>query len=344
MSAPPVTVFFHPRQLDHRPVYEWAFGDKLAHPETSGRAENILGALNAEPTGFTVRTPTEIPEALLRTVHDPRLSTVYRSACSSVEAGATYYPSVFPKRHQNKPDPTNLNQSGFFCFDSGTPLTSLTWEAAAWSAASALEAARIVQKGEARVAYSLSRPPGHHASRDLFGGYCYFNNAAVAATRFEGRGKLAILDIDFHHGNGTQAMFYRDPNVLFISIHGDPATFYPYFSGYASERGAGEGEGFTMNLPLPTGTDGQEYVGVLERVVIPALRTFNPAALIVSAGFDTYRDDPIGRFTLDTDDFARVGSVLGRLALPTVVVQEGGYRVDALGRNVVSFLRGMSER
>lgn len=344
MSKPVLPVFFHPVQLSHKPLYEWAFGTKLEHPETTTRAEKILAAIGAAGSVFALHTPSAMPEALLKRLHDPRLVTLYRRAEQDLADDATFYPSVFPKRHQNRPDPESIHHAGFFCFDSGTPLTKLTWAASAWSAACAHDAAKLVASGKSRFAYALSRPPGHHASRDLFGGYCYFNNAALAVAALRERGgKVAIVDIDFHHGNGTQAMFYRDPEVLFVSIHGDPREFYPYFSGFATERGAGDGEGFTLNHPLPKGADWQEYARVLDTQVLPAIRSFGASALIVSAGFDTYRDDPIGRFTLETDDFATLGGRLASLGLPTVIVQEGGYCVEALGANVAAFLEGARE-
>lgn len=321
-------------------MLEWAFGHRLRHPETSRRAERILATLARYPRTFIVRPPARIPLALIRRVHHHRLLTLYQTA-RSLPQGETFYPSVFPKRSQTVGDPFDIHQAGYFCFDSGTPLHALTWEAATWSAACAVEAASIVARGASRLAYALSRPPGHHASRDLLGGYCYLNNAAVAVERLRRRGRVAVLDIDFHHGNGTQSIFWRDPSVLFVSIHGDPRHFYPYFSGYASEVGAGRGSGFTLNLPLPAGTNGTEYLDVLCREALPAIAAFEPATLVISAGFDTWKDDPVGDFALETDDLERVGEAIGTLELPAVVVQEGGYATDALGRNVVAFLAGL---
>lgn len=338
----PTLVLFDPIQLDHHPKYEWTFGRKIAHPETAQRAERILAALEEEPALFRLQAPKKAPpRADLARIHDPRLTTLYRSALD-LPRGTTFYPSVFPKRHQTKPDPRDIHQAGYFCFDSGTPLASTTYSAAMGSAACAVAAAAAVSGGRHGHAYALCRPPGHHAQRDLFGGYCYFNNAALAASRLRRHGRGAIVDIDFHHGNGTQALFYRDPSVFFASIHGHPRDFYPYFSGLARERGEGRGEGSTLNVPLPEGCDGQEYLRVLRRRVLPAVRAFRPAWLVVSAGFDTHRVDPIGAFELETSDYVTVGEDLGRLGLPTVVVQEGGYATKVLGRNVVSFLRGLA--
>ncbi len=343
MSAAQTTlVYFDPVQLEHAPRYEWTFGRRVPHPETARRAERIAAALRASPTRFSMRVPPlPEPKKELARVHDPRLGVLYRSASRLIARGASYAPSVFPRRDQSDPDPRDIHQAGYFCFDSGTPLTAGTYVAAMRSAACAVAAAKAVASGVVDHAYALCRPPGHHAQRDLFGGYCYFNNAALAAERLRPLGRGAIVDIDFHHGNGTQALFNEDPSVLFASIHGDPRAFYPYFSGYAAERGEGSGRGATLNLPLPAGCDGQEYLRVLRRRVRPAIVAHDPQWLIVSAGFDTHRADPIGDFALETEDYFVIGEELGRLRLPTVVVQEGGYATAVLGHNVVSFLEGL---
>lgn len=334
-------VYFHHDQLKHKPMYEWAFGKRLSHPETTSRAENILTALQEQPDRFDIRLPDPISLARLTALHNPDLAVLYQAA-SSLPKHGTYCPNVFPKRDHCAPKPTDLNHAGFYCFDSGTPLTSTTWMAAAWSASCARQAAEQVSRGTSALSYALCRPPGHHASRDLFGGYCYFNNAAIAAEELRrSHRRLAILDIDFHHGNGTQSLYYRDKSVLFLSIHGDPREFYPYFSGHAKEVGEGPGKGTTINLPIPSGCDGQEYFRVFSRRVVSALKRFRPGALVVSAGFDTYEKDPIGAFTLRTPDFQELGERIGKLSLPTVCVQEGGYCTDQLGRNVRAFLTGL---
>ncbi len=334
-------VFFHPDQLIHKPMYEWAFGDKIPHPESTSRAESILKAVQRSPASFEIFQPDKIPMDWIHKTHDSRLVRVFQ-ASQHLAAEVTYSPSVFPKRSQCVGNPDDLNQAGFFCFDSGTPLAKTTWGAATWSAACAMAAGEeVFYKRKTPFAYSLSRPPGHHASRDLFGGYCYFNNVAILAKRLKKRGRGVILDIDFHHGNGTQQIFYRDPSVLFISIHGDPRDFYPYFSGYPEETGAASGVGFNMNICRPRGCDGQEYKSILENTVLPALRAYDPKWFLISAGFDTVADDPVGGFTLSTSDLHEIGGLLASVKIPTVAVQEGGYASDTLGKNVVSFLEGM---
>ena len=337
-----IPVYFHPDQLNHKPLYEWAFGDKIDHPETTSRAESIYNELLKEPGLFDIRRPEGYPTKSLKDTHNESLMKLYHTA-EALPPEQTYYPSIFPNREVAKGDPTNIRHAGFFCYDSGTPLNASTWTAAAWSAACADQAAALMETGKVPVAYSLCRPPGHHASRNLFGGYCYFNNAAIGAKRLRKFGKIAILDIDFHHGNGTQSIFYRDPDVLNVSIHGDPKAFYPFFSGFLEETGMGKGVGFNKNIPLPEKTDGQEYLKVLKKEALSEITKYQPKVLIISAGFDTYKEDPVGDFSLETDDFFDVGLEIARLKLPLLVVQEGGYHSPTLGKNVSSFLHGVVE-
>lgn len=339
--AAKIPVFFHRDQLNHKPLFEFAFGDKIMHPETTARAENILAALESRRGDFDLIAPEDFPLKAIKAIHNHKMIKAIQSA-TSLPLDQTFYPSVFPYyRDKSKLDPTNIKHAGAFCFDSGTPLNATTFSAAAWSAACAYNAAEMVASKQASVTYSLCRPPGHHASKDLFGGYCYFNNAAIAAKKLrETVDKVVIVDIDFHHGNGTQVLFDRDPSVLVISIHGDPNLFYPYFTGFSSEIGTGPGKGFNLNIPLPGGVDRQEYLSQVEQQIIPRIKDFGPKALVLSAGFDTYVADPIGSFCLETADFTEIGSRFFSLNLPTVILQEGGYEETSLGRNVLSFLDG----
>src|SRR5690606_17707426 len=219
-------------------------------------------------------------------------------------------------------------------------LNNKTLSAAGWSAACALEATKLVAQGKEQVTYALSRPPGHHASFDTYGGYCYFNNAAIAARELKKKGRVVIFDIDFHHGNGSQEIFYEDPDVMVISIHGDPRDYFPYLMGFPEETGKGEGSGFNLNIILPTGAKIKTYENALKRQVFPTIKAFEPSYLIISAGFDTYRLDPIGKFELDTPDYERLGRLICDLKLPTVILQEGGYYTKDLGLNARSFLKG----
>jgi acetoin utilization deacetylase AcuC-like enzyme len=228
---------------------------------------------------------------------------------------------------------------GAFCFDTATPIVEGTATAARAAVDIALTTLDLVLAG-APLAYGLCRPPGHHAGRNLIGGYCFFNNAAIVAEALRARGaeRVAILDVDFHHGNGTQQIFWERDDVLYVSLHGDPAGVYPYYSGYAVERGANQGEGFTLNLPLPAGTEGDAYLAALDEA-LDAVRAFDAdAPLVISLGFDTYHTDPISNLALRTDDYARIGAAIAGLRMPIVALQEGGYAVEALGANAVAFL------
>ena len=340
MNLDRTPVWFHRDQLDFKPLYEWAFGERINHPETTARAESILAALQDEPSLYELRAPTEVPREALRSIHSMNLLTLYNTA-RDLPDGQAFYPTVFPRSNQGAADPTNIRHAGAFCFDAGTPLNAQTWTAAAWSAACAAEAALAVGSGDHPLAYALSRPPGHHATRDLFGGYCYFNNAVIAVDQLRARGRVAVVDIDFHHGNGTQSLLWDDPTTLVINIHGDPRDFFPWFAGFAHETGGEHARGLNMNFPLPGGCDGQAYREVLNQHVAPAIQNFAPDFLVLSAGLDGYHLDPIGHFALLTEDFRAIGEFFGRLHLPTVVVQEGGYHAAHLGRNALALLGGL---
>lgn len=341
MAKPRTPVVFHDAQLDFKPRYEWAFGEKIAHPETTSRAESILAAVERDSDAFERIVPSAIPLSAMRAQHNANLLTLYDTAAAQLAGEETFHPMVFPQKRDGMGDPTNLHRAGSFCFDSGTPLARNTREAAGWSAACATTAAGLVGRGEVSLAYALSRPPGHHATREAFGGYCYLNNAALAARALRRRGRVAVVDIDYHHGNGTQSLFYRNPNVLTVSVHGDPADVFPYFAGFANETGLGKGVGCNLNLPLPRGVDGQAWLRVFDSQVLPLLQRFDPDFLVIAAGFDTYVRDPIGHFTLEIPDYLTIGERLGQLGLPTVVVQEGGYYAAHLGRLATTFLHGM---
>ena len=229
---------------------------------------------------------------------------------------------------------------GYYTFDLTAPLLAGTYEAALGSARCALTAANRVLHGDP-TAYALCRPPGHHAGRDYSGGYCYFNNTALAARLLSARGPVAVLDVDYHHGNGTQDIFWEDDRVLTISLHCDPRMDYPYFVGFADEIGGEAGAGYNLNLPLPPRTDGAGYLTALD-LALERVRQFDPWALVIAAGFDTYGGDPISKFDLITADYAEIARRLHGLNRPAVIVQEGGYNLDVLGRNVVAFLEPFS--
>jgi acetoin utilization deacetylase AcuC-like enzyme len=230
-------------------------------------------------------------------------------------------------------------QLGAYCFDKATPIVKGTWSAAREAVNIALSAADAVHNGE-RGAFALTRPPGHHASGDVYGGYCYLNNVAVAAQWLRDKGRRpAILDVDYHHGNGTQAIFYRRNDVFFVSIHADPSFAFPLFLGYADEKGEGAGEGKNINFPLPRQTAWPDYLQVLDRA-LAAVKDFGADVMLVSLGLDTFEGDPMCRFKIRTEDYLRMGEAIGRAGLPCVFVFEGGYNTELLGVNTVNVLEG----
>jgi acetoin utilization deacetylase AcuC-like enzyme len=232
----------------------------------------------------------------------------------------------------------------YYSFDAGTPITAGTWRAAVASAEVAMTGMKLVKGGE-RSVFSLCRPPGHHAGSDFYGGYCFFNNAAIAAQGFRdgGAARVAILDVDYHHGNGTQEIFYRRDDVLTISIHADPKQEFPFFLGHADERGEGRGEGAHLNLPLPWGISWTEYGPALD-TAMRRIAEFAPDAIVVSLGVDTFEKDPISKFKLKHEDYLRTGEVIAAAGKPTLFVMEGGYAVDELGINAVNVLQGFEAK
>jgi acetoin utilization deacetylase AcuC-like enzyme len=305
--------------------------------EAPVRISSILNQLDG--SGLMQRIePRAYPESCIRAVHDPGLVDYLRRACAAAPEGKSIYPYIFPIRNAARP-PRDLSvQAGYWCIDTFTPIHRNAYPAARRGVDCTLTAADEILAGR-RFAYALVRPPGHHAERRAFGGFCYFNNAAVAAHYLSSHGRIAILDVDYHHGNGQQDIFWDRDDVLTVSIHGDPSFAYPYFSGFEDERGGGPGEGFNLNLPLPELVDGPAYRVTLERA-LERIAAFRPLIVIVALGFDPAKGDPTGTWLLTARDFAANGRMIGGLGLPTLVVQEGGYRTRTLGLNARSFFEG----
>ena len=306
--------------------------------ESPVRIRSILSKI--EPTGLFRRVqPRSYPDRHLKAVHDADFLDYLRRACAGVPQGKSVYPYVFPIRNGARPPKELSVRAGYYCIDTFTPLNQNAFQAARLAVDCTLTAADQILGGH-RLAYSLVRPPGHHAERRSFGGFCYFNNAAVAAHYFSRLGKVAILDIDYHHGNGSQEIFYEREDVLTVSVHGHPNFTYPYFSGFSDERGTGPGEGLNLNIPLPEQIDGPAYRRALTKA-LKAVVGFAPDLLIVALGLDTAKGDPTGTWDLVKKDFRENGRMLGSLGLPILVVQEGGYRTGTLGTNARSFFEGL---
>jgi acetoin utilization deacetylase AcuC-like enzyme len=393
----------NPEHTRHDPPYEILDGLTKPYFEVPQRVAIISAALAA--AGFPAPEPARAfgLEPLLAVHKRDYVEYIEQAHGRWVAAGlgaTPVLPCVFPLAGLRAGSASPQARAGQYCFDLSAPITAGTYAAARGSADAALTAAALLLDGE-RSAYALCRPPGHHAAAAMAGGYCFFNNAAIAAHylavserdaqaldkaspcgvlryRSDGwmrrdqvpphlpagpqaphprcgsgqKGNLvtnlalagvgvAVLDIDFHHGNGTQAIFYERSDVFCVSLHADPAREYPYFLGYADERGAHAGEGYNLNLPLPAGIDDKAYLSALE-TALTAISNYSPRYLVVSAGFDGFVADPLGDFSLSSAGFATIGQRIAQLGLPTLFVQEGGYAIDDLGRNLVSLLSGFA--
>ncbi|WP_366657348.1 histone deacetylase family protein [Fodinicurvata sp. EGI_FJ10296] len=309
--------------------------------EMPRRAHTILARVREVGLG-AIDAPTDHGTAPLGRIHSAPYLSFLESAWdewSKLHGEIDAMPLNWLVRGLRQKEPRYIDgRIAFYAGDAGTPITAGTWRAATSSANVALTGVDIMQAGE-RTAFSLCRPPGHHASADVYNGYCFLNNAAIAAQawRDAGADRVTILDVDYHHGNGTQAIFYDRGDVQVVSIHADPMEEYPYFLGHADERGVGAGEGANLNLPLPFGTDYARFGEALD-TACAAVADFGPDVVVLSLGADTYKDDPISKFKLESDDFNRIGERIAGLALPTHFVMEGGYAVDALGVNVCNVL------
>jgi acetoin utilization deacetylase AcuC-like enzyme len=304
------------------------------------RVPSILKELDRTEI-FERRAPRHFGIQHVENVHDREFVRFLRNACANVPPASSVYPYVFPMRNRARPPRELPLRAGYYCIDTFTPLNANAYKAALGSVDCTLTGAECLLDGD-RAAYALVRPPGHHAEHRSFGGFCYFNSAAVAAHYLSDHGRVALLDIDYHHGNGSQDIFWRRRDVLTVSIHGHPRFTYPYFSGFADETGEGDGKGYNTNLPLPENIDGLRYREELTRA-LHIVRKFTPQFLVVALGLDTAKGDPTGSFRLIARDFRANGQLIGGLGLPTLVVQEGGYKTQTLGVNARHFFTGFWE-
>lgn len=303
------------------------------------RIESVLRGLEQIPYE-RVETRRQ-DEALLNAIHDPELVSYLKAISEKLEEKQVVYPEVFPIRRPDRRPRELESRAGYYCMDTFTPLTHTVWRSA-WSAVcTALTAADLLIEGN-RFVYALVRPPGHHAERRVYGGFCYLNNAAAAAQKLSRFGKTAILDIDYHGGNGTQDIFYERADVYTLSIHGTPNLSYPHFAGFEDERGAGDGKGYNRNFPLRRGVDDEHYLDVLDQA-LGIIRRYGPTWIVLSLGYDIMKGDPTGSFLITVKGIREIGRRIGKLGLPTLVVQEGGYSLSNLRRGTAAFFAGLGE-
>jgi len=337
-------VVHSPRHAQHDPGFFLVRGQPQRSTEQPERAERLLAA--ARRAGHAVREAEGFGAGPRAAVHTPDYLRFLEEGWEAWQAlpgaAAEIIPNVPPSRaHASYPD-SIVGRAGWHMADTACPVGRGTFAAACAAADTAVTAAEVLLDG-GREAYALCRPPGHHAYADMAGGFCFLNNSAIAAQWLRrAHRRVAILDVDLHHGNGTQGIFYRRPDVLTVSIHADPSRFYPFFWGYAHERGEGQGEGYNLNLPLPIGSGDEAYLPALEEAK-KTIRAFAPGALVVALGLDAFEKDPLAGLAVTTPGFARIAAAIAELDLPTLLVQEGGYLTDELGDNLVSFLTGFEE-
>ncbi|GMG84206.1 histone deacetylase family protein [Paralimibaculum aggregatum] len=333
---------YHPAQRAHDPKHFLSSGAPQPNPEQPARVDALLGAL--ERRGIAPAAPADRGLGPIARVHTAEylrfLQTIHARWRRIEGASEEVIPNIHPDRRSASYPLSAVGQAGYHQADTACPISAETWGSAYWSAQTALGAADLVLGG-ARAAYALCRPPGHHAFADLAGGFCFLNNTAIAADHcLRGGRRPAILDVDLHHGNGTQGIFYARGDVLTVSIHADPARYYPFFWGHAQERGEGPGLGANLNLPIPRGTADAGFLDALERG-LERIAAFGPDVLVLALGLDAFEGDPFGGLAVTTPGFARIAEAIGRLGLPLVIVQEGGYLCAELGANLESFLSGL---
>jgi len=334
-------IFYSEKHRKHDPQFEvFEAGLRVPYLENPDRMDQILRALRGV-NWADVMEPLDFGLEPIRAVHDEEYLDFLASAWtewqdSDVQDKSTVLPATFALRREPRKPKSLLGRAGYHMMDLSACIVEGTYKAALSSANCALNAGLVVANGD-RSSFALCRPPGHHAGVDYAGGYCFINNAAVVANWLSVKGHVAVLDVDYHAGNGTQDIFYSRDDVLTISIHADPDFEYPNFIGFADERGKGRGFVFHQNYPLPAGTLDTGYLETLDKA-LSLIANFKPTYLVVSAGMDIYADDPLGKIKVSTEGIGEVGKRIASLSLPTVVVMEGGYANEALGKNILAFL------
>lgn len=316
-----IAVYFNPDHILHNPVYELYDGLKAPYAEKADRIKAIIEGVKdfgIEPNEVKI----EISQKYLLKVHDEKYVRYIKEKSLSVNDRKQIIPS-------------------YFISDTYTPITRHTYTVASHSAGLALYSAQKLLEQPENIIYALCRPPGHHAELESMGGYCYFNNASIAAEKLSENGKVAIIDLDYHHGNGTQKNFYSRDDVLYVSLHAHPKSAFPYLSGFTEEVGEGKGVGFNINYPLDPSIDNKNYVACLKRAIL-RIQDFKPDFIVVSMGYDTFYEDPIGGMGLTEEVYETIGSMLVDVGRPLIIIQEGGYNIESLRELVYSFLKGLN--
>jgi len=337
-------IVYSDRHAAHDPGFFLVRGQAKPSAEQPERAARLLAAVRA--AGHPVVAPSNLGMGPVAAIHTPEylhfLATAHRAWQALPESGPEIIPNVHPQRRAATYPRSIVGRAGWHQADTACPIGPGTYDAALAAADVAATAAQTVLEG-GRAVYALCRPPGHHAYADQAGGFCYLNNSAIAAQHLRhGHARVAILDIDVHHGNGTQGIFWRRGDVLTVSVHADPLDYYPFFWGHAAERGEGDGEGCNLNLPLPIGTGDAPWLAAIDQG-LARIRAFAPGALVVALGLDAHEGDPLKGFKVTTAGFAAAARRIAALGLPAVLVQEGGYLSPALGDNLASFLAGYGD-
>ncbi|MDN3986577.1 histone deacetylase family protein [Zwartia vadi] len=332
--------FYHPNVKLHHPQTYLSRGQMRKPQEIPDRVDGILEGLSK--MNLSVVEPKDYGRTPLLAVHAPEyLNFLEHAHRRWKEIPQDWGDEVMSNVYVRHPNPLRgiLAEAARYLADGSCPIGPHTWTSSYWAAQSAVAAAEEILAGE-RKAYALCRPPGHHARRDAAGGFCYINNAAVAAQHLRQKfGKVVVLDTDMHHGQGVQEIFYGRDDVMYVSVHGDPTNFYPVVAGFDDEQGEGQGEGFNLNLPMPHGSTEKVFFDKVQ-VAIETIQRFKPDAIVLALGFDVYKDDPQAQVAVTTEGFARLGKIVSDLNLPTVVVQEGGYHLGAMSDNTHSFFTG----
>jgi acetoin utilization deacetylase AcuC-like enzyme len=335
--------FIDHRQSAHDPKYFMANGNRLRNPEIPARVSILRKG--AEAAGCSFSAPEDHGLGPIAAIHTAEylsfLKNIYTRWQRIEGAGDEVIPNIHPANRSNGYPMSAVGQAGYHQADTACPISSATWKSAYWSAQSALNAAKTIIEGD-RAAYALCRPPGHHAFSDLAGGFCFLNNSAIVAQALLTQGlRPAILDVDVHHGNGTQGIFYNRADVLTVSIHADPARFYPFFWGYSNERGEADGLGANLNLPLPRGSDDAGFLSAVD-TALDRIDAFAANVIVVALGLDAHEDDPFQGLAVTTKGFRDIAAAISDRNIPMVLIQEGGYVSNTLGDNITSFFTGIN--